>query len=73
MFTLVVDDVVTFLGPFTQSMLRLQSFGFTPSQAREAVSQARFNMGDAVDLDHISRFAATFTESDGSDKAQEES
>jgi hypothetical protein len=67
MFTLAADGEVAFLGPTTQSLLRLQSFGFTPSQAREAVLQAVFNMGDAVDLDFISRFACSFKKNDGKD------
>ena len=57
MFTLDVGEEVIFLGPITNAMVNLKNKGFTDSQAREAVLQAVFNMGDAVRLDDIKRIA----------------
>lgn len=60
MFTLEDQEEgeVTFLGPIThaQSKLRVEH-DLTPSQAREAVLQAVFNMGAPVDLEFVKRFA----------------
>jgi len=59
MFTLDAgDDGVIFLGPMTQSMVMLRHYNLTESQAREAVLQAVFNMGAAVDLAVICRIAS---------------
>jgi hypothetical protein len=52
------EDGVIFLGPITQSLVSLRSYGLTDSQAREAVLQAVFNMGDAVNLDIIKKIAS---------------
>ena len=58
MFTLDKDDDgVVFLGPITNALINLKNEGFTDSQAREAVLQAVFNMGDAVHLDDIKKIA----------------
>jgi hypothetical protein len=63
MFTLDTceeEDQVVFLGPITNALVNLKSdkYGFTYSQAREAVLQAVFNMGDAVHLDVIKKIAS---------------
>jgi hypothetical protein len=60
MFTLDQgDDGVTFLGPMTHAIVTLRSqHGFTDSQAREAVLQAVFNMGDSVDMCTIKKMAS---------------
>ena len=59
MFTLDAgDDGVVFLGPITNAMVMLRSYGLTDSQAREAALQAVFNMGAAVDLATIRRIAS---------------
>lgn len=52
------DDGVVFLGPITQTLLSLKSYGLTDSQAREATLQAMFNMGTAVDLLTIRKIAS---------------
>jgi hypothetical protein len=58
MFTLVVDDEVVFLGPWTHSIARLKTeYKLTDSQAREAVLQALFNAGDSVDISTIKKIA----------------
>jgi hypothetical protein len=58
MFTLDMgDDGYVFLGPIYQAMVDLKHRGFTDSQAREAVLQAIFNMGDAVHLNNIKKIA----------------
>ena len=60
MFTLEDHESgeVEFLGPITHSQSKLRvEHGLTPSQAREAVLQAVFNMGAPVDLDFVKRFA----------------
>jgi hypothetical protein len=58
MFTLDAgDEGVMFLGPITNALVMLHSYGLTESQAREAVLQAVFNMGAAVDLATIRRIA----------------
>lgn len=51
------DEGVVFLGPITNALINLKSYGFTDSQAREAVLQAVFNMGDSVDLGIIRKIA----------------
>lgn len=52
------DDGVTFLGPITNAVVLLRSsYGLTESQAREAVLQAVFNMGAAVDLRIVKKIA----------------
>ena len=67
MLSLVDEDGVTeFLGPMTQSILKLREYGYTASQAREAVLRAFANGGDAVDLDNISRMA-NFIQSRGNE------
>jgi len=58
MLTLESDERgVEFLGPMTHALLKLQEYGYTPSQAREAVLRARFNMGQAVEMDNVKRIA----------------
>lgn len=61
MFTLDTGDEespVVFLGPITNALVNLRKkFKLTDSQAREAVLQAVFNMGDSVDLDTIKKIA----------------
>lgn len=61
MFTLHTEDEdepVVFLGPITNALVNLKhSYDLTDSQAREAVLQAVFNMGDSVDLDNIKKIA----------------
>lgn len=57
MCTLVAGGEVDFLGPPKHALLLLQNHGLTDSQAREAVLQAVFNMGDAVDLSTIRKIA----------------
>jgi len=57
MFTLDKGDDVTFLGPITNALVNLKSEGLSDSQAREAVLQAVFNMGDAVNIDDIKKIA----------------
>lgn len=52
------ESEVTFLGPITNALVNLKAKGFTDSQAREAVLQAVFNMGDAVNLDNIKKIAS---------------
>lgn len=53
-----VAGEVEFLGPLTNAQSKLKvEHGLTPSQAREAVLQAFFNMGAPVDLDFVKRFA----------------
>jgi hypothetical protein len=51
------DEGVVFLGPLTNALVNLRNYGFTDSQAREAILQAVFNMGDAVDLMTIRKIA----------------
>lgn len=59
MFTLDAgDDGVVFLGPITNALVMLRSYGLTDSQAREAVLQAFMNMGAAVDLATIRKIAS---------------
>jgi len=54
----VGDGSVEFLGPITNAMLLLKAkYNLTDSQAREAVLQAVFNMGDAVNLTTIQKIA----------------
>lgn len=58
MFTLDAgDDNIVFLGPITNALVLLRSYGLTESQAREAALQAVFNMGTAVDLAIIRRIS----------------
>lgn len=57
MCTLQTEEETIFLGPITHSLLKLQEYGFTAAQAREAVLQAVFNQGTSVDMDNISRMA----------------
>jgi hypothetical protein len=56
-FTLETEDEVEFLGPFTHAQAKLRHYGFSASQAREAVLQAIFNTGAPVDLDAVRRVA----------------
>jgi hypothetical protein len=56
-FTLETEDEVEFLGPITHAQAKLRNYGFSASQAREAVLQAIFNMGAQVDLDAVRRVA----------------
>lgn len=52
------DGSVEFLGPATHAMVVLKSkYDLTDSQAREAVLQAVFNMGDAVNISTIKKIA----------------
>ena len=53
--TLEVDDDVLFLGPITHAIVKLQSYGFESSVAREAVLRAVFLHGDQVDMDNVVR------------------
>jgi hypothetical protein len=59
MFSLhVPGQGVVFLGPISNAQLHLrENLKLTPSQAREAVLMAVFNMGDAVDLGVIKKIA----------------
>lgn len=59
MFTLDKGEDVVFLGPITNALVNLKSEGFSDSQAREAVLQAVFNMGDSVNMDDIKKIACT--------------
>ena len=62
MFTLdLQDEGAIFLGPITNALVELQSYNFTPSQAREALLQAVFNMGAPVDLNTILKIASEST------------
>lgn len=56
-FTLETDDAVEFLGPITHAQAKLRHYGFSASQAREAVLQAVFNMGAPVNLEAVRRVA----------------
>ena len=59
-FTLDLGDDVMFLGPITNTLMILKrTYALTDSQAREAVLQAVFNMGDSVDLETIKKIAST--------------
>jgi hypothetical protein len=51
------DEGIAFLGPITNALVNLKKYGLTDSQAREAVLQAVFNMGDSVDLSTIRKIA----------------
>lgn len=59
MLTLTTGDgeEVEFLGPLTHAMLKMQSYGYSQSQARESVLRAYFNGGQAVELDNVKRIA----------------
>lgn len=62
MFTLDLgdDEGVIFLGPITNALVNLKrTYGLTDSQAREAVLQAVFNMGDSVDIATVKKIAST--------------
>jgi len=53
------DEGVVFLGPITNTMVNLKrQYGLTDSQAREAVLQAVFNMGDSVNIDTVKKIAS---------------
>jgi hypothetical protein len=56
-FTLENEEEVEFLGPITHAQIKLRHYGFSASQAREAVLQAIFNTGAPVDLDAVRRVA----------------
>jgi hypothetical protein len=59
MFSLDTGEDVIFLGPTTHAMLALKrKLNLTDSQARQAVIQAVFNMGDAVNLDIVKKMAS---------------
>ena len=65
MFTLNLgdEDGVTFLGPITNALVTLKSkYKLSDSQAREAVLQAFFNMGDSVDISTIKKIASNESE-----------
>lgn len=52
------ENPVVFLGPITNALVNLKhNYDFSDSQAREAVLQAVFNMGDSVDLETIKKIA----------------
>ena len=54
----LADGSVEFLGPLAHAMNLLRSkYNLTDSQAREAVLQAAFNLGDAVNIDTIKKIA----------------
>lgn len=58
MCTLETLDEAIFLGPPTQSILKLKTeYGLTSGQASKAVVQAVYNGGYAVDLDMIKKIA----------------
>ncbi len=61
MFTLDLgkDEGVIFLGPIINALVSLKTnHGLSDSQAREAVLQAFFNMGDSVDISTIKKIAS---------------
>ncbi len=60
MFSLETDEGVEFLGPFTQSMLKLKEIGFTASQAREAVLEAFMSGGAPIPMEQIPRIASKY-------------
>lgn len=54
-----VDEGAVFLGPITNALVMLKrQYGLTDSQAREAVLQAVFNMGDSVNIDTVKKIAS---------------
>lgn len=61
MFTLETREDVEFLGSITHAQAKLRSYGFSNSQAREAVLSAIFNSGAQVDLEHIRKIATTIS------------
>jgi hypothetical protein len=56
-FTLETDEAVEFLGPITHAQAKLRNYGFSASQAREAVLQAVFNGGAQVNIREVRRVA----------------
>ena len=65
MISLESDDKVEFLGPPTHAILKLKEYGCSVSEAREAVLRARFNGGDAVELDNIKKMAKLIQKVEG--------
>jgi len=64
MVSLETDEGIEFLGPITHAILKLKSYGYSMSEAREAVLRARFNGGDAVELDNIKLMAKLIQKSE---------
>jgi len=71
MFSLQAEDEVIFLGPITHAQLKLKEYGYTASQAREAVLRAVFNTGDAVDLDNVKRMAKLIVKNENRSQQKE--
>ena len=59
MFSLDTGDDVVFLGPTTHALLSLKrKLNLSDAQAQQAIIQAVFNMGDAVDIEIVKKMAA---------------